>query len=115
MLRDFVERPRTQTWAIPRRIEAKGAVSRYTWDFAPSEAAEGITVSAVAAESSDTGVIGISGAALAASMWSGYLTAVDAGTSVIKLTATTSGSQVIVRQFIVEVVDPALPAVISRF
>lgn len=108
MLRDFVDRPRSFAANPQRRVEVKDSVSRYSWDFAPFEAFEGVTVSTVTAESSNTGAVTIGGDALASSTWTGYLTAVNQGRSRITLTAASSGTPVAVRYFIVEVVDPTL-------
>lgn len=107
MLRAFVDRPNSQSTTPQRRIEVVGSVTKYTWDWAPYEAAEGVTVSSVAWSSTSTGCIGISGTALSASVSSGFLTAAVEGSSLITLTATTSGTQKAVRQLSIRVIDPS--------
>lgn len=107
MLRAFVDRPQVQA-SPARREETIGAVSRYTWDWAPFELAEGVTVDAVTWASSNTGCVSISGAALASSVSTAYLTAANEGQTIITLTASTDGTQQAVRQFIVRVVDPSV-------
>lgn len=108
MLREFTDRPNAYESAPPRRVEYKGAIEPYTWDWAPYEALRGVTVDAVTWETSNSGAVTISGDALASSVSTAYLTAVDEGRSLITLTATSSGTPVAVRHFIVRVVDPSV-------
>lgn len=107
MLRAFVDRPQVQA-SPARREETIGAISRYTWDWAPFELAEGVAVDAVTWASSNTGCVSISGEALASSVSTAYLTAANEGQTIITITASTDGTPQAVRQFIVRVVDPSV-------
>jgi hypothetical protein len=108
MLRAFVDRPRDQREFPVRRRETAGSANVYSWDFAPFELAEGVTVSTVTWESSNTGAIAVSDDDLTASVASATLTAVNEGVSLVTLTATTSGAQIAKRQFVVRVIDPTV-------
>lgn len=108
MLRAFVDRPEIERATLIRRQETIGAIAKYTWDWAPYEAAEGVTVSSVAWATSNSGAVSISGDALSSSVSTAYLTAAGEGSARITLTATTSGTQKAVRMFVVHVVDPTV-------
>lgn len=106
MLRTFVHRPEVERATLVRRQETIGTIAKYSLDWAPYEAAEGVTVSSVAWATSNAGSVSISGAALASSVSSAFMTCVAEGAARITLTATTSGTQKAVWQFAVQVVDP---------
>ncbi len=106
MLRAFVDRPNEQPEFPPRRREIVGAANVYSWDWAPFELSAGVSVTSVAWESSNTGAIAISDDDLTASVSTALLTAANQGRSLITITATTGGTPIAVRQFVVQVLDP---------
>lgn len=108
MLRAFVDRPNEQPEFPPRRREIVGSAHVYSWDWAPFELSEGVSVTSVVWESSNTGAIAISDDDLTASVSTALLTAANMGRSLITITATTDGTPIAVRQFVVQVLDPTV-------
>lgn len=108
MLRAFVDRPNEQPEFPHRRREMVGSANVYSWDWAPFELSAGVSVTSVVWESSNAGAIAISDDDLTASVSTALLTAANEGISLITLTATTDGTPIAVRQFVVRVIDPTV-------